>query len=176
MKRDFELKTERLVIKPLGIKYLETCHEYASDPENTKYMLHLPADDIEGTRAFLQSCDEMWLDDNDPEYECAVLLDGVHIGGISIYLEGDSGELGWIMNKKYWGNGYIPEAAAAFRDYAINSLGVRHLIAHCDAENVGSYRVMEKIGMKFVDKYPGRRNKLTPEGEDRYELLYRLDV
>lgn len=29
------IKTERLTLKPLGMKYLETVHEYASDLENT---------------------------------------------------------------------------------------------------------------------------------------------
>lgn len=35
----FVLKTERLVLRPLDIEDLDTVHEYASDVENTKYMI-----------------------------------------------------------------------------------------------------------------------------------------
>ena len=34
--------TERLTLEPLGPKYLETVNRYALDPENTKYMCHMP--------------------------------------------------------------------------------------------------------------------------------------
>ena len=40
------IHTERLTLKPLGIQYLETVHEYASDPENTKYMMYLPNETV----------------------------------------------------------------------------------------------------------------------------------
>lgn len=54
------IKTERLTLKPLGMKYLETVHEYASDLENTKYMLFLPNESIEETKEFLQMADKEW--------------------------------------------------------------------------------------------------------------------
>ena len=38
--------TERLLLVPLGPQYLISTHEYASDYENTKYMVNLPNADI----------------------------------------------------------------------------------------------------------------------------------
>ncbi len=35
-----ELKTERLILRPLNIKDLNTVHVYASDIENTRFMIH----------------------------------------------------------------------------------------------------------------------------------------
>jgi RimJ/RimL family protein N-acetyltransferase len=37
------------------------------------------------------------------------------------------------------------------------STGIKYkkFIAHCDRENVNSYRVMEKLGMKFICKSQG---------------------
>ena len=176
MKKDFEIHTDRLTLKPLGIKYLETVNEYASDPENTKYMLFLPSDNIESTAEFLRGCDELWNDDNNEDYECAVILDNIQIGAVSLYVEEGKAEFGWILNKKYWGNGYLTEAAIALREYAINNLGIKNFIAHCDSENVASYKVMERLGMSFVEKTGGRKNKLTPAGEERFELLYALNI
>ncbi|MCQ2531928.1 MAG: GNAT family N-acetyltransferase [Saccharofermentans sp.] len=174
MKKDFKITTERLTLEPLGLKHLETVHEYASDPLNTTYMLFLPNDTLEDTVGFLTSTDALWEDDNNPNYECAILLEGLQIGTVSLYVEDGVAELGWILNRKYWCNGYLTEAASALVKYAHENLGITHFIAHCDSENVGSYRVMEKVGMTFVSKTGGRRNKLTPEGEERFELLYEL--
>lgn len=176
MKKDFEIKTERLKLVPLGLKYLESVHEYASDPLNTTYMLWLPNDTLDDTIGFLKGCDALWEDDNNPDYECAIILDGVMIGGVSLYVTDGVGEFGWILNRKYWNNGYLTEAAQALKEFAINELGMTHFIAHCDSENTGSYRVMEKIGMIFVSKEGGRRNKQTPPGEERFELLYELKL
>ncbi len=36
-------------------------------------------------------------------------------------------------------------------------------IAHCDSENIGSYKVMEKLGMSFVSCSEGRKNKASDE-------------
>lgn len=178
MKKDFEIKTKRLVLKPLGMKYIDSVHEYASDPENTRYMLYLPNSTYEETKAFLTYVDEAWEHEDEPTYECALLLgdEQKHIGAVSLTVENGVGELGWILNKRYWGQGYMSEAATALLDFAVKDLGIRHFVAHCDADNPGSYRVMEKIGMTLVDKTPGRKNRLTPPDEERFELCYKLDI
>lgn len=57
---------------------------------------------------------------------------------------------------------------------AIKELKVKKIVAHCDSENVSSYRVMEKLGMKFVSKTQGRRNKSSDE--EREDLKYVLEI
>lgn len=172
-----EIKTERLVLRPLGIQYLESVHEYASDLNNTRYMMFLPNDTVEETKEFLEGVDKQWASDNQTCYEFAILLKGKMIGAVSLNLEEEdlkSGELGWIVNKKYWGQGIAPEAAAALVEYAKEKLGVTHFIAHCDAGNPGSYRTMEKIGMVRTAEYGGRFNKSSDE--ERQEYQYEMNV
>lgn len=172
-----ELKTKRLVLRPLGLQYWEAVHEYASDIENTKYMMFLPNDTIEETKEFLEGVEKQWASANQTCYEFAILLEGKMIGGVSLTLEEEnpcSGELGWIVNKRYWGQGIAPEAAAALVEYAKENLNVTHFVAHCDAGNPGSYRTMEKIGMVRTAEYGGRRNKSS--NEDRMEYQYEMTV
>ena len=45
-----KITTKRLILRPHGTEYLETTHKYASDLENTKYMMALPSDSLEATR------------------------------------------------------------------------------------------------------------------------------
>ena len=48
------IHTDRLVLKPHGIEYLQTVNKYATDLENTKYMMHLPNENIDETRTFVK--------------------------------------------------------------------------------------------------------------------------
>lgn len=169
------IHTKRLTLKPLGIQYLKTVHEYASDPENTKYMMFLPNETIEETIEFLQKADEEWNRSKPSFYEFAILYEDRQVGAVSISLEDDSsGELGWIINKKYWKLGIGHEAASALVDYAVREFHIKHFIAHCDAENMASYKIMEKLGMSRTGVSEGRKNRASDE--DRREYQYEMYV
>ena len=164
------INTRRLTLKPLGLKYLSTVHEYASDVENTKYMVHMPKDTIEETIYFLQKVDEEWMREPPSFYEFAVIYKNRHIGAVSVYLNNDqSGELGWILNKRYSNRGIAYEAAAALLDFSIRQLQIKHFVAHCDAENTASYKIMEKLGMMRTSTHKGRKNKASEEERTEYQ-------
>ncbi len=57
-------------------------------------------------------------------------------------------EVGWVLDRRYQRNGYATEAAAALLRYGFEVLALHRIIATCQPENVPSYRVMEKIGMR----------------------------
>ena len=173
--KDFKITTKRLTLVPLGLKYLDDVFEYARDLENTRYMINLPSDDINDTISFLEYVEGNWNSDVPSAYECAILLGETFIGTVSLTLEeNNSAEFGWILKKKHWGHGYMIEAASALKEYAINTLGIRKFIAHCDARNSGSYGVMERLGMTLKDSYGGRKNKCSDE--ECTELLYELVI
>ena len=169
-----EIKTSRLILRPMSMEYLESTHKYASDLENTRYMLFLPNNTLEETIGYLGDAEEEWKKEEPEYYEYALIKDGAHIGAVGLYLDEkrETAEFGWILDKDYWGQGYTFEAASALRDYAARELGIRHFVAQCDSENRGSYRVMEKLGMKNTGCTGGRRNKASEE--ERKELTYEL--
>ena len=149
-----EIKTQRLLLRPLDIGDVETVHEYAGDMENTRYMMFLPNRSVEETRAFLERVAAEWQKEAPQFYEFAVVLDGRQIGAVSVALEDGEAELGWILNRRYWNHGYVTEAALALKDFVVNTLGRRVLCAHCDTCNRASARVMEKLGMTLESEGP----------------------
>ncbi len=168
------LKTKRLTLVPLGTAHLEGARIYSLDPENTKMMCFLPCDDEREVMDYLLKCEEQWRKE-EPEYlDAAILLGGVHIGAVSIeFLEGGTvGELGWIINKQYWGHGYAVESASVFMEFVREKYGITRFIAHADSENTASRRAMEKLGMRLVETYGGRRNRSSDE--ERMECLYEM--
>ncbi len=175
MIKQIHLKTERLEIVPQSLECLDSTHAYASDRENMRFMIFLPVDSIEETAEFLRGAEAEWRSENPRDLECAIFCKGVHIGGINLeLLDNGSAEMGWCLAKSAQGNGYAVEAARALVEWARESLGVKKIIAHCDSENVPSWKTMEKLGMKRVSCYGGRHNKINPD-EERQEFLYEMD-
>lgn len=168
----FEINTERLTLKPLGKEYLESTIQYAMDYENTRYMCHLPDETVEEAEEFLAGVEEEWKKEQPQFLEFAVIYHDRHIGAVSVYFENDTGELGWIINKKYWGNGFAYEAAKALMDYVKSKRKVNHFLAHCDTENTASYRVMEKLGMSRTGEWGGRRNRAATEDSMEYQYEF----
>ena len=89
-----------------------------------------------------------------------------------MYFENDSGELGWIINKNYWKRGFAYEAARALINYIKTEIKISHFLAHCDTENIASYKVMEKLGMNKTGEWGGRRNKSA--SGDSLEYQYEM--
>ncbi len=170
-----QINTERLTLRPISIADLETTHAYAGDLENTKYMMFLPNQSIEETAAWLRESEAMWRSPAPHHLEFAILLEGAHTGSVTLYPLADGRvELGWILNKAYQGHGYALEAARAAIEYGKNALGARRFFAQCDSENAGSYRLMERLGMRRVSCLPGRKNRSMGDME-RMELTYEVE-
>lgn len=151
-----ELKTDRLLIRSMQLQDVESTYDYQGDRELTKYMMFLPDESIDVTKEFIQEIEAEQQGQNPRRFEFVIFLGDEHIGGISIYKENDNGEtvgeLGWIMREEYQEKGFVTEAAEAVMKFTFGELGLKKIIAHCDARNKASARVMEKIGMKLEHK------------------------
>jgi RimJ/RimL family protein N-acetyltransferase len=80
-------------------------------------------------------------------------------------------EIGYTFNRRYWNNGYATEAASALLQRAFTVLNVHRVVATCDTRNVGSRRVMEKLGMRREAHF--LRDRLQ-KGEWRDTYLYAI--
>ena len=165
-----ELRTSRLTLRPASRADLHTTFAYAGNTENTRFMMFLPYADLAETEEYLRACEEEWQKAEPDFYEFAICLDGIHIGGVTLYMLEDrrEGELGWILHRDYWRHGYITEAALAVMDFA-RRIGIKRLIACCDSENTASYKTMVKLGMHLVKDDGIRQNRSMGE-ELRREL------
>ncbi len=143
------LKTKRLLLRPLELSDLYTRYKYSGCIDTAKYMVYLPEHSINETREFLKYVSEEWAKEFPDFYEFAIVKAGVHIGEISIYpdREKEEAELGWILNKEYWNNGYVTEAAFELIKFAERDLNIHKFIACCDTRNKASAKVMKKLGM-----------------------------
>lgn len=145
------LNTERLILRELMESDFDAIHEYSSDPEVVKYMQWGP-NTPRDTREFILSVIARQHTDPREDYELAIIhpVEGL-IGGCGIRIKSMKdmkADIGYILKKSMWGQGYCTEAAGALIHFGFHQLGMHRIEASCDTRNIGSYRVMEKNGMQ----------------------------
>ena len=77
--------------------------------------------------------------------------DQVAIGGIGFHGPPDEAgmvEIGYNIIPAYEGQGYATEMAHSVIDWAFHTPGIQVITAECLDDNIGSIRVLEKVGMR----------------------------
>lgn len=82
-----------------------------------------------------------------------------------------SGEIGYLLGRRFWGHGYATEVARALVAYGFDGLGLGQLYAVVSVDNPRSRRVLEKAGFAW-DALLRRRGRLASPALDteRYVL------
>jgi ribosomal-protein-alanine N-acetyltransferase len=150
------LVTERLRLRPFRLDDWPDIHEYAVDPEISRYQDWGP-NSVDDTRAFVLRCRDASQNPAKRGYffSIARLHDDRHIGGCRMKINAnktDEASIGYTIGPKCWNLGFATEAAIALIAFGFDNLGLRRMTAHCDSTNVASWRVMEKSGMQMVGK------------------------
>ncbi|HEU4355276.1 MAG TPA: GNAT family N-acetyltransferase [Actinomycetota bacterium] len=145
-----ELRTERLVLRPLMPEDLEHYVALYADPDVVRYI----GDGSVATRGESAEWLERTLRRNAVEgwdMRTVRLLDGTFVGRCGIAVQdlehGVEREVGYMLAREHWGNGYATEAASAVRDHTLRRY--RRLIALIAHGNEASVAVARKIGMTF---------------------------
>jgi RimJ/RimL family protein N-acetyltransferase len=81
------------------------------------------------------------------------------------------GEIGWALNIRYRGEGYATEAARALVSYGFNELGLHRIWADTSIENTGSWKLMERLGMRREGHF---RETETLDGSWTDSLVYAI--
>ena len=159
------IETERLLLRNFTEDDFAAVHSYAGCAENVVYMVWGPNNE-EQTRNFINMAIMKATEDPCMNYQFAAILKNTKklIGACNLTrVRSDEAEIGWIVHHDYWKQGYGTEMGKAILGFGFDVLPLRRVFAFCDDENIGSYRVMEKIGMRREGLYiEGRQaNKLS---------------
>jgi len=170
------IETTRLVLRPLKADDFEAVHSYASCAENTAYVQFGPNSEEE-TRGYLARAIAAYENIPITNYDFAITIKecGVLIGSCGLFVEADCGTLGWVLHQDYWKMGYGTEAAKALLELGIDTLNLRRITATVCTENHGSYRIMEKIGMRREGHFFDVRKVKTQSNRKYYDdYLYAI--
>jgi RimJ/RimL family protein N-acetyltransferase len=59
-------------------------------------------------------------------------------------------DIGFAFLPEYWSAGYAYESAAGVKQHALDVLGLTQLYAVTNPDNVGSIRIIERLGLTFL--------------------------
>lgn len=165
-----ELSTPRLLLRAPTEADIGAIFEYACDPEVTEFMDWQRRTHRDEVHDFLSRTEAGWA--NGTEFLWVITRKGVDtvIGGISVRVREAEGDFGYVLNRRYWGRGFTTEAAGAVTGWALEVRKLPRLWATCDAENIRSIRVLEKLGLKREGLVPGGivRPNLSNTPRDAY--------
>ncbi|MCU0495792.1 MAG: GNAT family N-acetyltransferase [Anaerolineae bacterium] len=142
------LTSERLLLRQLTLEDAADMFEYAQDPEIARLGLWPgPIKTLAESEADLR---DVLRDYQTGRYAAwAIVHDLKMIGRIGFhYFAFDSrAEVGYALNRDYWGQGYASEALQAVLAFSFNVLDLNRMQAIVLPENSASIRVLEKVGM-----------------------------
>lgn len=140
-----EARTERLVLRWPVIEDTQAIfEEYATDPEVTRYLTWVPHKEPATVMEFLAGVIKQ--NESGGWYSWALCKpeDDRVIGMVAGRVCGHMVDIGYVLGRKHWGNGYMTESASWLAEWALQLPGVFRVWAVCDIENMASARVLEK--------------------------------
>jgi ribosomal-protein-alanine N-acetyltransferase len=143
-----QIELQRVRLRQVAIEDAESIYEYGSDPIVARYTDWVCRTSIEPLIESIRAREGRWGEGDDYSWIIATLDDNRAIGGLRCKIEADAAEIGFLLNRRFWGHGYAGEAASAVVDWVLAIPNVYRVWATCDTENSASARVLEKLGFE----------------------------
>jgi RimJ/RimL family protein N-acetyltransferase len=83
-------------------------------------------------------------------------------------------EVGWRLDRPFWGNGYATEAAAGAVTFAFEQLHLEEIVSFTSTLNEPSIRVMRRLGMRHDAAGDFDHPRVAEGSPLRRHVLYRL--
>jgi [ribosomal protein S5]-alanine N-acetyltransferase len=177
LNNQIELRTERLLLRPFRMSDVDDWLDITCDKEWARYQINIPP--VPLSRKQAEELTAMFSDTAAWEkigmlQMFAIVLDGKVIGEIAVNQRDDDRpnervEISYSLARKYWNKGLMTEAAMAVMNRAFQIYSFNRMYAWCDPRNTGSWRVMEKLGMRREGLL---RSHIKWNGEFRDQLFY----
>ena len=155
MQSSNELKTSRLILRPISDKYLEDFNSLIRNEEiirfssDISFVIHdksfiLLGIILKAGEFFLGCCGLKFIHQKD-NYECF-----------------------FALFPQYWGNGYAVESMKRLFDYAFDELEVKKLLIFIHPHNTRAWKVAERSGMKYMGQY-------KVKGKESYQMYFVIE-
>ena len=143
------ITTARLVLRRFRESDGETLAAYRSDPAVARYQSWEAPVTLEQGRSVAASFAggdadlPGWF-----QYAIEHAADRTHVGDVGVHLDGNlmQAEIGYTLAPAYQGRGLAGEAVGAVLDHLFRVRGLHKVSAECDARNVASAALLERLG------------------------------
>lgn len=166
------LETDRLTLRPMTDEDAEFMLELLNDPSFIRNIGDRKVRTLEDAKAYITSGPvASYARNGFGLYLVELKETGESMGMCGLIRRNtlNDVDIGYAFLPRYWSKGYALEAALAMKQFARNVIGLKRVVAVVDPENLGSIRLLEKLGMKF--------EKMVKLSKDDIELkLFSVDL
>lgn len=159
------METARLILRPFTMDDADAMfHNWASDPEVTKFMTWPAHTSVEVSRMVLSDWTSHYAEENYYQWAIVPKELGQPIGSIAaVHMNDRLGkvEIGYCIGRAWWHQGIMTEAVKAVIGYFLMEVGANRVEATHDPNNPNSGKVMAKCGMQFegIQRQAGSNNQ-----------------
>lgn len=140
-----EIQTPRLRLRePRVADASEIFRSYAQDVEVCRYLRWTPHASLATVVPFIAECIEAWQSDTRIPFVITESDSDQAVGMLDARRAGGTVDVGYVLSRRLWGNGLMPEALRALTGLALSDSRIFRVQATCDVANVASRRVLEK--------------------------------
>ena len=149
---DYPILTERLRLRPFSRGDVDAVYAYRSRADVAEFLFDRPMTHEDCAEAVgLRTGQISFSGEGDKIVLAAERIDdGRLIGELSLIwrsVADQQAEVGYIFHPDVHGQGYASEAARTLLAFGFEVMGLHRIYARCDARNVRSARVMQRLGM-----------------------------
>ncbi len=146
------LTTQRLSLRPITKSDIENVFNLQSLEETAQYNTSKIPENLDETKATVEN----WILENNQEkpkrfiFAIDLVEDEKFIGLIGINLGKEhykNAEVWFQFDYRFWNKGYATESLRKIIEFGFDDLKLHRIEAGCAVENIGSFSVLEKVGM-----------------------------
>jgi ribosomal-protein-alanine N-acetyltransferase len=170
------LQGERVSLREVGPDDATAAFAWAGDPRFFHYMAVEPVGSVAEEAEFLRDMQAQARARPRVQYHLGVversgdeLIGMVRLGIVAPRFRG--ADVGYGVRADRWGQGFTSEAVGLVLGFGFEQLGLHRIAAVCDPHNIGSRRVMEKVGMLPEGRL---RQDMRSQGRWRDSLAYAI--
>ncbi len=165
------LETERLILRPITMEDKPAIYKWAGNPEVTRYMIYPNYNSEDDADIWIN---DLYNKEKEFDYGFVWKETGELIGSGGLYgKDGDIWTIGYNIRQDMWGKGIVPEACSKIIEYVREHYPVHAIQGDFASENNKSRRVMEKLGMTYLEdcEYTKLDGSATFKGK-KYQKIF----
>jgi RimJ/RimL family protein N-acetyltransferase len=148
----YPIETERLSLRPFAAADAEAVQAYQGRADVCRYIPYEPRT-LRDVQESIARHPRSVLEEPGQALLLAVVrrTDDVLVGDVMLAWtskDHGTGEVGYVFNPEFHGNGYATEAGAALLRLGFAELGLHRIVARLDARNTASAAVLRRLGMR----------------------------
>lgn len=157
--KPIDVETRRLLLRPLRSDDAPGMYAIYSDPQTMRYWSAQVVGNLEAAANMVREDLRLQMDGTAAFWAVVLPQTGRVIGKFSLFSinpDNRRAEVGYVLNRQFWGKGYGTELLAAMIEAAFDGYQLHRLEADIDPDNAASLALLRKFGFREEGRFRER--------------------